>query len=225
PLSAFALLVSRRTAPVSRGAAAVSRRTPVVSGSTRGGTARAGLVSGRSTEGGGSGAGVWGGAGRRTPPLSGFPLPVAPAPPVGRRNSIGCRNAVAIARPRRRAGAKRRCFAPESAAESSAEYPLDSATLLDSGTSRPTESTNSRSTTSPSTFWSYSRGGYWIGESALIGTGGSWSGGVTAAPPSVAASSGGGAGLPQPAAASPRAPVSASQLLMTPPRVASSTPR
>src|SRR5207253_3023685 len=122
-------------------------------------------------------------------------------------------------------GANRSFRAPASAAESSPESPLDSATLLDSGKSRPPESTNRRSTTSPSTRWSYNRGGYWIGESALSGAGGSWSGGVAAAPPPVAASSGGGAGLPQPAAASPTAPTSANQRLMTPPRVASSTPR
>src|SRR5438094_6970965 len=47
---------------------------------------------------------------------------------------------------------------------------------------RPVESTNRRRITSPSTFWSYSRGGYWIGESAFRATGGSWSGGTPGAP-------------------------------------------
>src|SRR2546422_3705014 len=47
---------------------------------------------------------------------------------------------------------------------------------------RPVESTNRRRITSPSTFWSYSRGGYWIGESAFRATGGSWSGGTPGDP-------------------------------------------
>src|SRR5439155_813476 len=58
-------------------------------------------------------------------------------------------------------------------AESRAALPLDSATLLDSATSRPVESTNIRNTTSPSTLWSYSVGGYWTGESGSSATGGS----------------------------------------------------
>src|SRR5438552_19086638 len=47
---------------------------------------------------------------------------------------------------------------------------------------RPVESTNRRRITSPSTFWSYSRGGYWIGESAFRATGGSWYGGTPGDP-------------------------------------------
>src|SRR2546427_2669741 len=123
---------------------------------------------------------------------------------------MGGGNAAATARPCRGGGATCSCRPPPSAAESSAKYPLASAILLDSATSRPAESTNRRSTTSPSTLWSYKRGGYWIGESGLSGTGGSWSGGAGACAP---ASSGGGAGLPHAAAGAPMTPTTASQPL------------
>src|SRR5437870_5461489 len=63
--------------------------------------------------GGGGGAGV-------TLVVSGSPFRTAPLA-CGWRNSTGCRKAVAIARPRRRAGANRSLRAPMSAAESSAE--------------------------------------------------------------------------------------------------------
>src|SRR2546430_8769343 len=104
PLSAFALLVSRRTPLVSRGAALVSRGAPALSGRARGG-------SGGNITGGGRGVG------RRAVLVSGLALAAVP-PLVGRRNSIGCRNAVATASPRRRACAERRCFAPSTAPES-----------------------------------------------------------------------------------------------------------
>src|SRR2546426_9218033 len=49
-----------------------------------------------------------------------------------------------------------------------------------------------RSTTSPSTRWSNSRGGYWIGGEGFNATGGSSEGGTSLVPPSRA-----GAGFPQ----------------------------
>src|SRR5437016_127859 len=87
---------------------------------------------------------------------------------------------------------------------------------------RPVESTNRRRITSPSTFWSYSRGGYWIGESAFRATGGSWSGGTPGDPlPDCSA----GGAWRHPAAPTLRRPATATvQTLMVPPRAASSTP-
>src|SRR5436309_14164344 len=88
---------------------------------------------------------------------------------------------------------------------------------------RPVESTNRRRITSPSTFWSYSRGGYWIGESGFRATGGSWSGGTPGDPlPDCSA----GGAWRHPAAPTLRRPTNATgRSLMVPPRVASSTPR
>src|SRR5437867_5527018 len=87
---------------------------------------------------------------------------------------------------------------------------------------RPVESTNKRRITSPSTFWSYKRGGYWIGESPFRATGGSWSGGTPDAPlPDCSA----GGAWRHPAGPTAMRPASATvQTLMVPPRVASSTP-
>src|SRR5256886_16313780 len=101
------LLVSRRTPLVSRGAAMVSRSPPALSGRARGGI-------GGNMPGGGRGVG------RGAPLVPAFASPAVP-PLAGRRNSIGCRKAVATASPRRRAGAKRSFLAPASAAESSPE--------------------------------------------------------------------------------------------------------
>src|SRR5207249_8206359 len=79
----------------------------------------AGVVSLRAGRTGAAGGGTGAGRGRV---VSGSPLERAPAPPpaCGWRNSIGWRNAVAIDRPCRRAGAKRSLRAPVSAAEASA---------------------------------------------------------------------------------------------------------
>ncbi len=52
-------------------------------------------------------------------------------------------------RPARRPGAYRSRGAAASAAESSAGYPLDCCTVVDSGTTWPVESTKSRSSTEP----------------------------------------------------------------------------
>ena len=85
---------------------------------------------------------------------------------------------MATATPCRFAGAKRSAVEPASAAESSAGYPLVSATRVDSGSSFPVESTNRRSITSPSTRCSNNVGGYAIGTWGLSATGASDSGGA-----------------------------------------------
>src|SRR3989449_10217465 len=87
---------------------------------------------------------------------------------------------------------------------------------------RPVESTNRRRITSPSTFWSYSRGGYWIGESAFRGPGGSWAGGTPGGPlPGCSA----GGGWRHPAAPPLRGAGDATgRGLLVPPRVAFFTP-
>src|SRR6059036_2516282 len=100
-LSGTALVVSRGRGKVSRLAGIVSRRA-----------GRKGAGAGAGAAGGRTGAG-------RGRVVSGSPFDTAPLA-WGWRNSTGWKNAVAMDRPWRRAGAKRSLRAPVSAAESSA---------------------------------------------------------------------------------------------------------